>query len=860
MDGYCSAFGKNASHLKVSRGLASWGLAFYALHPSMSIYRSIAQQVIRRPAFVFAASTLFVVGCLLIAVFGCRFDSEILNMLPGGFESVQTLKLYNENFTDSKQLTFALVDEDHSSDLDGFRDHFAEEIKKEPWALRVMARSPMDSANGLDELKSIALPLLLNIEPQNFAEVIKRLEPDRIRERLTKYHAAMESGSPRAEIELNVDPLGVVFPALKPLSSTFTEEQSDPLTSPDGTTRLIFVVTNLEDLSAPTCQKTMAQVEAFEKRLIASWPGKAPQIMVTGRTAYVAEMSHDMRRDITMTVFGSLALVGIIFYVGFRRLRPLMAIMHVLALCCIVAIGLGGLIFRELSMITIGCCSILVGLGVDFGMLLYGSYQTGRNSGLDHDQAVVRAVEQIGRGVFFGALTTAAGFLSLGLSECNGFAQLGALIAIGVMFSALFMMTVFFVMIGKAHVPVEKDWLFSQTQRYVGFLFKHTKPVLLVTTLILVTLTAIGFSPLGKLQFLANPRALEPKNSKAGLALRTIQKKMPAAEVEPLLVLSEATDAENFQERWNRLNQSWQKLKAEGGIRNFTSPAPFALSPQRIKANTAVLRGYDFNAIRQTLSQTLEQEGFKPAAFEGAFSLLTSLQEVANGNRSLLDWRKNLPEESPWWFMLNRFFSSNPKIGAAYVSPNHTVANNDERLAIREKLNEAGVPIRITGWSYALAELAPWSKDKLYELSIVMVLFNIVLLIFLYRAAFPLLVLMLGLFLSIGAMIASLKFFAIPLNLFNVLAFPLVLGVGVDYGIYVILALRQGGDREMNLSTIIKPVLMSGLTTLAGFGSLGLAQNPSLSGLGTVCAFGVGWSLVATIFFILPAYLWKGIR
>ena len=44
----------------------------------------------------------------------------------------------------------------------------------------------------------------------------------------------------------------------------------------------------------------------------------------------------------------------------------------------------GGLIFHELNLITIGLCSILVGLGVDFGMLLYGSYQSQRNVGVEH--------------------------------------------------------------------------------------------------------------------------------------------------------------------------------------------------------------------------------------------------------------------------------------------------------------------------------------------------------------------------------------------------------------------------------------------------------------------------------------------
>jgi predicted RND superfamily exporter protein len=168
--------------------------------------------------------------------------------------------------------------------------------------------------------------------------------------------------------------------------------------------------------------------------------------------------------------------------------------------------------------------------------------------------------------------------------------------------------------------------------------------------------------------------------------------------------------------------------------------------------------------------------------------------------------------------------------------------------------------VQISGWSYTLQDLVPWAQGKLFELSGFMILFNIVLLIFLYRRWFPLFILMVSLALSIGALVTTLKLFGIPLNMFNVLAFPLVLGVGVDYGIYVVIAMRQDGDRQRNLATMVKPVLLSGLTTVCGFGSLGFAANPALRGLGIVCALGVAWCLFATLCFVLPAYVWRGTR
>jgi predicted RND superfamily exporter protein len=93
----------------------------------------------------------------------------------------------------------------------------------------------------------------------------------------------------------------------------------------------------------------------------------------------------------------------------------------------------------------------------------------------------------------------------------------------------------------------------------------------------------------------------------------------------------------------------------------------------------------------------------------------------------------------------------------------------------------------------------------------------------------------------------------IPLNLLNVLSFRLVLAIGVDYGIYIILIWQKAHNLEHDVAGVVKPVLLAGLTAVSGFGSLGLARNPSLSGLGIACAIGIFWSLVATIFFTLPA-------
>ena len=92
------------------------------------------------------------------------------------------------------------------------------------------------------------------------------------------------------------------------------------------------------------------------------------------------------------------------------------------------------------------------------------------------------------------------------------------------------------------------------------------------------------------------------------------------------------------------------------------------------------------------------------------------------------------------------------------------------------------------------------------------------------------------------------------INLLNALAFPLILGVGVDYGMHVLFALRENREGHNALSIVLKPLVISGLTTITGFGSLMLARNPALSGLGAVCALGVACCLVTSVLFVVPTF------
>ena len=748
--------------------------------------------------------------------------------------------------------------------------------------------------------------MLLNLESSAFDEAMSILQPDKIRDRLHRLRQQIEAGSPRPQFELSFDPLGLIAPALKPFAQSTAIEQEQPLTSPDRTMRIFLVVTNQTSISAFECQRLMRRVNEFSKTATDGWDGSRPlQILVTGRSAFVSEISLSMRYDVVATLLGSVVLVGTIFFIGFRRWLPLVGMAFCLLLSCLVALTAGQLIFGRLSMISVGFCAILVGLGVDFAILTIGRYHQARMDGEPHQQAIATSVAKLGRAVFFGALTTAVGFLALVLSGSMSFSELGVLIAIGIFVAALFMCSILFLFVrddrrstdilsvgpegilpagatastsiesvkslpagetptgptgspprirpvaDKMPVP-QRDWLFDLAAKYVRGIVRRPVPILIFSCAVLLLLTAVGFSPVPPLRFEANTRSLQPKNIRAGQALDTIMKKMPVR-WEPVLAMVRATNAQELHDHWQKISAHWRDFQAAGKIKGFSTPAALCPSPAWMERNRGRLRGINFQAAHETLNETLEAEGFSIDAFSPAFALLDDLQRIADPSVPLPNWRNQLPKSSSWWFLIDRYFGQDPLLTTGFVMTNERLSTHEQSQELLRGLSVPGVPLILTGWTYVLADLQPWSHHQLLIISALMAMFDISLLAILYRDVRLWLIQIITLAFGIGAMIATMKLLNIHLNLLNVLSFRLVLAIGVDYGIYVVLVWQKTHDIQHDVAGVLKPVLLAGLTAISGFGSLALARNPALTGLGIACAIGIFWSLIATIFFTLPA-------
>jgi predicted exporter len=108
-----------------------------------ALSRRVAWLIVRKPLWLMAGLLAVVAGCAWIMHSRQNFDTEVLNLLPQQFESVQGLKQFNSEFTQARELTFAIRGEPDA--VAGFSEEFIEQLRQQPWVLRVLAKPPIES-------------------------------------------------------------------------------------------------------------------------------------------------------------------------------------------------------------------------------------------------------------------------------------------------------------------------------------------------------------------------------------------------------------------------------------------------------------------------------------------------------------------------------------------------------------------------------------------------------------------------------------------------------------------------------------------------------------------------------------------
>lgn len=822
----------------------------------MSLSSRIARWTTHHPGLLVALLCVVSAAAFAVVLGRTNFDSEILNLLPADEPSVQGLKLYNSQFTQSRELAFLLSGE-NAEVLEEVTGEFAAQLAHEQWVERVAAGSPMDSPGGIETLPQFLVPLLLQLPEEETRSVLDSLRTEVLDERAKDLVQGLRAGSPRAVLESTWDPLGVLRHPASHLASRLSIHETFAFVSSTGKERIVSVITNQPDGGAVACAEMMANVRKFLRKFLEEKNVKHAEIKiaVTGRAAFVEEISSSMKRDIFFTSLASGLGICLLFFFVYRSLLPLAGILLLLSLASLAALALGLLFFPSLNLIAVAFCSILFGLGSDFALLLIQKFRD-QPAGESVASRIAESIASRFRQIAGVALTTAIGFSALVLSSSEGFAQLGILTSTGILLCAIFLPVWLFLFL-----PARWKNPDSTTSSASGFFYRmgnllRERParILTISLPVLVVATLLAVLPWQPLSFDTRSSSLEPQNAPASIALRKMMSAFPDT-FEPTMILVEADTPGREMEQAEALEALLARLKDGGQIVSHSIASPLLRNPQALEKNLPAFQEIDFAALASEWKKSSSEAGLSFDDSSPASLLLPFLGRAAQAGTSLEPmqwWREHLPANSPWWFLIDRAIA--PEGGAFLLYATVPESGSADFL---DAVASTDPDALVTGWSVMLRSLVPWAEKELRVF-----LFGVggaifLVLALLYRNWRAWVVHLAALVFSISLLLASLKLFDVRVNLLNVLAFPLILGVGVDYATHFLLAALGGKDTtDDSVVSVVSPVVISALTTMIGFGALIFAWNPALSGLGILCVLGVCSCLLTSLVFVLPLCKW----
>jgi uncharacterized protein len=655
----------------------------------------------------------------------------------------------------------------------------------------------------------------------------------------------------------------------------------------------IYLVT----AQAPKEELNAAAVERF-RTLVAETKLEVTGLNVglTGEPVLELDEMQQSQKDTMLASVVSLLVCALIFIYGYQETgRPVKA-----TLCLVIGLGYT-LAFTtatvgHLNILTVTFVPILIGLAIDYGVHLISRYEEELRHGRSEEAALAKAMVYTGQGIFTGAFTTAGAFLAMIFTDFKGIQEMGIVCGGGLLICLIPMMTMLPALLlrGRQNVIDHVQGDLAERRARIENLWLQ-RPALV--TCLTVILCALAFTQAHKVYFDYNLQNMQS----AGLPAVEFEKKLiRSADKSVLFGAVTATNLEEalaLQARIKDLpavssvesrvaefltEDQTRKLPIVGEVKAILSDITFAEPDRRpadirdLSATLYSLYGYlgsaydevqkedpvlakQFLSLRQAIgefrkemlrgnSADVESHSLKLASFQKAL-----FEDVRNTFEALKnqDNREPLKVQDLPPALRNRFVG----VSGHYllmVYPKKDLwqrENQKEFIGELEAIypNVTGTPVQL----YHYTDLLKRSYEQAARYSLVAI---VILVLVHFRS--PLCVALALVPVGIGFLWLSglMAWFDVQLNPANIMTLPLVIGIGVTNGIHILNRYAEEQTPSILARSTGKAVLVSGLTSIAGFGSLILAKHQGIQSLGYVMSVGLATCMIAGLTF-LPALL-----
>jgi hopanoid biosynthesis associated RND transporter like protein HpnN len=570
-----------------------------------------------------------------------------------------------------------------------------------------------------------------------------------------------------------------------------------------------------------------------------------------------------------------LVVLGILWF-ALRSAKLVLGVFITLIVGLLITAAIGLIMVHAFNMISVAFMVLFVGLGVDFGVQFSVKYREERFKESDLAIALVNAARSIGERLFLAAIAVAVTFFSFIPTAYRGVSELGKIAGVGMVVAFLTSVTLLPALISV--LRPRKETVSPGFKNLAGvdnFLDRNRWPMLILAAIVIV-----GASPLLlHLRFDFNPLHLKDPHSESMATLLALRDS-PETGVNNVRVLAASLDDANATaERLSKLPEVGRTITLTTFIPDDQSEklaviadaAQILLPVLTQTAAPAASDAVRIDALRRAANQlTLAAEDHPGPGAAQATRLAQALTRLANGSSTTRDradfaiaaplkialaqlttllqpaeiTRANLPPAiARNWISADgkAIVEISPRIPPGVDPGNDAVLREFARAVSAAEPDAIGGPISIL--HSADLVIKAFLQASAYALVSIIVILWIALRrrADVLRTVVPLLV----------SALLTLEFsvlLGLQLNFANIIALPLMLGVGVAFKIYYVIAWR-GGQTRLLESSLTYAVVYSAGTTAAAFGSLWFSHHPGTSSLGALLALSLVSTLIGAVVF-----------
>ncbi len=600
------------------------------------------------------------------------------------------------------------------------------------------------------------------------------------------------------------------------------------------------------------------------------------RVRITGSVALADEEFATVAQGMVVGMLGSVALITLWLFLAVRSWRLIVPILLTLAAGFSVTAGFAAVAVGTLNLISVAFAILFVGIAVDFAIQFSVRFREMRLGLIDPSDAMAATIRRVGPQILVAATATAAGFYAFVPTDFRGVAELGLIAGSGMIIAFACTLTILPAALTVFHPPAERtEVALPGGMEADAALGRARLPVL--AAILLAALA--GALALPHLQFDGDP--LHTKNADTE-AMRTLHDLIDNPLTNPYgidILVPSFKDAEALVPRLKALAPVGQVLTEASFVPEdqtaklaLIADAAAILAPTLAAPPSAVpITAADIRqAIRATLAQLdpAVAKGPQGAPLAPLAAALHRLEGAPDATLMAMNaaLTRFLPAELDG---LRTALSARP-VTLADLPPeirrDWVTAQGQVRIQVlgnAANRNSAGLS-RLVGAVRGVAPEAGGAAVSIVDTSATilhafrsatigaLVAIAAILLLALRRVVDAALVLA---SLLVSALLVALAavLLPLPLNFANIIALPLLLGVGVSFNIYFVMNWRAGARLFLGSATA-RAVLFSALTTGSAFGALALSGHPGTASMGRLLLLSLFCTLIGTFAF-LPALL-----